>query len=121
MPTPNGSESLIDDGDTTAAPTAVASSAGLSASVATSLPVPPQMPAAPSMPGMHATGMCVAVLGSAVGLLLLVGLLLGAADSAGTSRWLAALVGSSRLSRPTTRRAPWRRAKTPTELCLLRT
>lgn len=84
------------------------------------MPAMPSMPSAPSMPGMHTGGLCVAVLGSAVMLLLLVGTLLAAADPAGSSRRLAALT-SSRLSRAVTPRAPWRQALTPAELCLLRT
>ncbi len=85
------------------------------------LPGRPPMPSMPSMPGMHTGGVCVAVLGAAAGLLLLVGLLLAAADPAGVSRWLAALTCRSWLSRAATHRAPWRQALTPTELCLLRT
>jgi len=78
-------------------------------------------PPMPSMPGMYTGGVCVAVLGAAAGLLLLVGLLLAAADPAGVSRWLAALTCRRWLSRAATHRAPWRQALTPTELCLLRT
>ena len=79
------------------------------------LPGRPPMPSMPSMPGMHTGGVCVAVLG-ALGLGLLVGLLLAAADPAGTSRRLAALTGRSWLSRAATRRVPWRQALTPAEL-----
>jgi len=113
-------------GHTAVAPTPVAPSARpapatlMSGAVAAGLPALPRMPAMPAMPGMHAGGLCVAVLGAAVGLLL-VGLLLAAADPAGTSRRLAALTGRSWLSRAATRRVPWRQALTPAELCLLRT
>ncbi len=126
MPTPAGPGSLA-QGHTAVAPTAVAPSARpasatqMSGAVAVGLPGLPHMPAIPSMPGMHAGGLCVAVLGVAVGLGLLVGLLLAAADPAGTSRRLAASTGRSPLSRAATRRVPWRQALTPAELCLLRT
>ena len=122
MPTPAGPGSLV-QGHTAAAPTAVAPSARpapatlMSGAVAAGLSGLPHMPA---MPGMHAGGLCVAVLGAGVGLLL-VGLLLGTSAHAGTSRRLAALTGRSWLSRAVTRRVPWRQVLTPTELCLLRT
>ncbi len=83
------------------------------------LPGVPRMPGMPAMPGMHAGGLCVAVLGVALGLLL-VGLLLAAADPVGTIRW-PAHTGRLLLSRSAGRRLSWRQALTPTELCLLRT
>ena len=125
MPTPAGPAASA-TGHTVAS-TVVAPSADLapatlrSGAVAAGLPALPHMPAMPSMPGMHAGGLCVAVLGVAGGLGLLVGLLLAAADPAGTSWRLAALTGRSWLSRAATRRVPWRQALTPAELCLLRT
>jgi len=125
MPTPAGPGSLV-QGHTAVAPTVLARSAQpapttqMSAAAAAGLPAIPRMPSMPSMPGMHAAGLCVAVLG-ALGLGLLVGLLLAAADPAGTSRRLAALTGRSWLSRAATRRLSWRQALTPAELCLLRT